>query len=65
MIINKNNKNTILNGIEKRGFNQNPQDLKMKLQSKIVTNMSNKESEKMCIKKTNLRDTYNKFRNLK
>ncbi len=65
MIINKNNKNTILNGIEKRGFNQNPQDLKIKLQSKVVTNMSNKESEKIGIRKTNLRDTYNKIRNLK
>ena len=33
MIINENNKNTILKGMVKRGFNQNPNELKEKLQA--------------------------------
>lgn len=67
MIINQNNKNN-LKGTVQRGFNQNPNDLREKLQTATKQTV-NKSSEQSIPKtnntKTNLRHTLDEFKRLK
>ena len=61
MIINENNKNTVLQGMVKRGLNQDPNELREKLynEKKKPQTLNIKDTQK------NVRDTFNKLRNLK
>lgn len=66
MIINDQNKNTILKGMVKRGLNQDPNELREKLQ---MQNFQEEKPKKTPIKiddtQKNVRDTFNKLRHLK
>lgn len=65
MIINENNKNTILKGIVKRGFNQDPNELREKLYNSTHEKTEEKQIVKVEDTQKNLRETLNKLRNLK
>ena len=65
MIINENNKNTILKGIVKRGFNQDPNELREKLYNSTHEKNEEKQIVKVEDTQKNLRETLNKLRNLK
>lgn len=69
MIINENNKNTILQGMVKRGLNQDPNEIREKLM-KASKNAQIKAEPPAELKlsnnvQKNVRDTFNKLRNLK
>ena len=71
MIINENNKNTILKGMVKRGFNQDPAELRAKLHpndGKVsfhnTENNMNEQKNKI-VDNVNLKETLNKLKNLK
>lgn len=71
MIINENNKNTILQGMVKRGFNQTPKDIKDKMYPnagqistpKEIKNPNNQENK--IAQNGGLRATFNTLKNLK
>ena len=66
MIINENNKNNILKGTIKRGFNQDPNEIREKLYQN--THQMPKEPETPKTPKDiqkNVRETFNKLRKLK
>ena len=66
MIINENNKNSILKGTVKRGFNQDPNELREKLYQN--THPKPKQPEKTDKPKDiqkNVREIFNKLRKLK
>ncbi len=65
MLINENNKNTVLKGMVKRGLNQDPNELKEKLYTMNNQNNEKKQKEKIVDIQKNIRDTFNKLRNLK
>ena len=74
MIINSNNKDSILKGTMKRGFNQTPKELKDKILNEIKSNKTSKkinETEVIKNKNINLPELYkmnqalNKLRRLK
>ena len=65
MLINENNKNTVLKGMVKRGLNQDPNELKEKLYTMNNQNTEKKQKEKIVDIQKNIRDTFNKLRNLK
>ncbi len=72
MIINENNKNTILKGMVKRGFNQNPNELKEKLQAnnRMLNNFNtspkiNTTNNKANVSNGNLRKIISQLNNLK
>ena len=65
MIINENNKNTILKGIVKRGFNQDPNELREKLYNSTHEKTEEKQIVKVEDTQKYLRETLNKLRNLK
>ena len=65
MIINENNKNTVLKGMVKRGLNQDPNELKEKLYTMNNQNTEKNQKEKIVDIQKNIRDTFNKLRNLK
>ena len=72
MIINENNKNTILKGMVKRGFNQNPNELKEKLQAnnRMLNNFNtspkiNTTNNKANVSNGNLRKIRSQLNNLK
>lgn len=62
MIINANNKDNILKGMVKRGFNQDPNEIKAKI---VQTQFKSSKQETENFKKTSLKDTYNVLKNLK
>ncbi len=64
MIINENNKNQISKSMVKRGFNQTPEELKEKLYQQSRKIKENQNPEVKDIQK-NVRETFNKMRNLK
>ncbi len=71
MIINVNNKNTILKGMVKRGFNQDPAELRAKLHPNAgkvsfqnTENNMNEQKNKI-VDNVSLRETLNKLKNLK
>lgn len=73
MIINENNKNTILKGMVKRGFNQDPSELRSKLHPteiqvkedcEIKANPSNQDN-KINLSQGELRSTMAKMNRLK
>lgn len=66
MIINENNKNSILQGTFKRGFNQDPAELRAKLHPNAgKIEPLNKEAKPISKDNGNLKRTFNTFRNLK
>lgn len=69
MIINENNKNTILQGMVKRGLNQDPNEIREKLMkaSKNAQIKAEPPAEPKLSNNVqkNVRDTFNKLRNLK
>ena len=72
MIINENNKNTISKGMVKRGFNQNPNELKEKLQAnnRMLNNFNtspkiNTTNNKANVSNGNLRKIISQLNNLK
>ncbi len=72
MIINENNKNTILKGMIKRGFNQDPSELRDKLHQNLkkpnIQNNTVKPAEQINRPASNnrsLRETFNELRRLK
>lgn len=68
MIINENNKDMILKGSVKRGFNQDPSELRAKHQpNNIKVNNKNEPSAqlKKDIPNNNLKEIFNKMRRLK
>lgn len=71
MIINENNKNTVLKGVVKRGFNQDPAELRAKLypdagkvdspnQEMMMTKQVNKGFDN-----ANVKENFNRLRKLK
>lgn len=71
MIINENNKNTVLKGVVKRGFNQDPAELRAKLhpdagkvnspnQEMMMTKQVNKGFDN-----ANLKENFDRLRKLK
>lgn len=64
MIINENNKNTILKGSIQRGFNQDASNLRQKLQEQLSKGNQDKVI-KPEVKPNNFRETLTNFRNLK
>ena len=69
MIINEYNKNTILKGKMKRGFNQTPKELKEKLNGlnidvKEKPNDKNTDNKEINNKPLNIQNTLNKLRRL-
>ena len=70
MIINENNKNSILKGMVKRGFNQDPNELREKLQSTKKINFNSNENKtiqpgKVSIQNGQLKETFTQFRRFK
>ena len=70
MIINENNKDMVLKGMVKRGFNQDPNELRAKLHPNAgkVNNPTTLESPvqiKKGITSTSLKETFNELRRLK
>lgn len=72
MIINENNKNTILKGMVKRGFNQTPNELKEQLQAnnRMLNNFNtspkiNTTNNKANVSNGNLRKIISQLNNLK
>lgn len=66
MIINENNKNTILKGTVKRGFNQDPNELKEKFYTNPLTKLERQpQNENKQNEIRHLRETMNAFRRLK
>lgn len=72
MIINENNKNVVLKGMVKRGFNQDPGELKARLSQNLgkanfQTNNPKpvKQPDKPLTNNGNLRETFNELRRLK
>ena len=66
MIINENNKNTILKGTVKRGFNQEPKELKEKFYTNLKTKLERQDqNENKQNEIRHLRETMNAFRRLK
>ena len=70
MIINENNKNSILKGMVKRGFNQDPNELKARMHpnmDKVIPSINPKVTDKneKTIANDNLRETFNALRRLK
>ncbi len=66
MIINENNKNSILKGTYKRGFNQDPTELRAKLHPNAGKIESPKQENKQINKdSSNLKRIFNTFRNIK
>lgn len=72
MIINENNKNVILKGIVKRGFNQDPKELRanlhptdIKIEKKSVKASPSDQDNKVNLSTGELRDTISKMNRLK
>lgn len=71
MIINENNKNTVLKGMVKRGFNQDPAELRAKLHPDAgKVNLQNQEMTmtrqvNKGIDNADLKENFNRFKNLK
>lgn len=70
MIINPNNKDSILKGMVKRGFNQDPAELRAKLHPNagkvnIFNNTKEKSPAPTTVKNSNLKETFNGLRRLK
>lgn len=71
MIINENNKNTVLKGMVKRGFNQDPAELRAKLHPDAgKVNLQNQEMTmtrqvNKGIDNANLKENFNRLKNLK
>ena len=70
MIINENNKDMILKGMVKRGFNQDPNELRAKLHTNAgKINKPNPPEAPAQVKKTiadnSLKETFNELRRLK
>ena len=63
MIINQNNKNTVLKGTVQRGLNQNPNDLREKLQT--ATKQTANKSSGQSLPKTNIHRTLEGIKRLK
>lgn len=65
MIINENNKNTILQGMVKRGLNQDPNELREKLyQANLKTSVKKEEPKPVKDIQKNVRETFEKLRRL-
>lgn len=70
MIINENNKDMVLKGMVKRGFNQDPNELRARLHPNVgkVNKPTTPESPtqiKKGITSTSLKETFNELRRLK
>ena len=65
MIINENNKNTILKGMVKRGLNQDPNELREKLYKESQKTPEKKENQTPSSTQKNIKDIFNQLRNLK
>lgn len=71
MIINENNKNTVLKGMVKRGFNQDPAELRAKLHPDAgKVNLQNQEMTmtrqvNKGIDNADLKENFNRLKNLK
>lgn len=65
MIINENNKNTILKGTVKRGLNQDPNELREKLYKAYQIAPEKKENQNPSGTQKNIKDIFNQLRNLK
>lgn len=71
MIINENNKNTVLKGMVKRGFNQDPAELRAKLHPDAgKVNLQNQEMTmtrqvNKGIDNADLKESFNRLKNLK
>ena len=70
MVINENNKNNILKGMMKRGFNQDPKEIKEKFNNVKPLNEINSEKinpqvNREILGSGKLKDSFNTFRKLK